>query len=565
MTPAIRNNNEPSEFADRHILTFVIEDYFQVGAFNAVIPRSHWRRFDTRLVENTRSILAMLAATKNTATFFCCGWVADNYPQLLREVVEAGHELGCQTYYPTPVSEFTPASLKTELKRSRDAFIRATGCLPNGFRVGRGWIASEQLWVLDVLAEAGFDYDSSIVEIGTQFFGQSGFSELGVHATSGDREIYEVPISSLKLAGLGLPIAGGNYFRQSPETFIRNRIKRWIDSHSSPLVAYFHVWEIDGSQPAIDAAHWLQRVRHYRNLGDMKRRLENLLQDYRFTSVSQYLDLALRQGDADTIETKFELPTDELKSQVHEKMAMTLAVPCYNEEATLPYLNKALMDFSLRFDHLYELRYLFVDDGSKDATLAKLQEYFGDRPECLIVQHPENRGIAAGILTAIENSTTELVTILDADCTFDPLQLPNLSTLMKDNIDMVAASPLHPEGEMVNVPGWRLLMSKGAAFLYRRVLRHKFFSYTSCFRIYRRSSVLPMALLDHGFCGVTEIFVRMDMNGARIVECPAVLEVRLLGQSKINTLKTIFEHLRLVARVFSARVCGGSLKSGEAQ
>ena len=547
----------------RHILTFVIEDYFQVGAFNAVIPRSHWHRFESRLIANTRTILKMLADTDNTATFFCCGWVAENYPELLREVMEAGHEIACQTYYPTPISEFSPASLSRELEHSKEAFVGATGFLPNGFRVGRGWIAPDQLWVLDCLAQAGFDYDSSIVAIGRQFSGQPEFAQLGEHHTASGSSIYEVPVSSMNIAGIGLPIAGGNYFRQPPESFIRKQVERWVNDHNAPLVAYFHVWEIDESQPAIDAAHWLQRIRHYRNLGDMKGRIETFLARYRFSSIAENLKLELKESSVGLSSHSVPTSKTEALPLMHEKMDMTIAVPCYNEEATLPYLNKALEVFSQEFSALYQLSFVFVDDGSKDRTLDKLQEYFGDRQECSIVQHPENRGIAAGILTAIENSPSELVTILDADCTFDPMQLPKMSAMLSDDVDMVAASPLHPEGEMVNVPGWRLLMSKGAAFLYRRVLRHKFSSYTSCFRIYRRSSVLPMQLLDHGFCGVTEIFVRMDMNGATIVECPAVLETRLLGQSKINTLKTITEHLRLVARVFVARLLNRPLPLSE--
>ena len=542
--------------SSKQILTFVVEDYFQVGAFNAVIPRSHWHRFDTRLEANTQTLLDLLDENGDRATFFCCGWVADNYPGLLRSIVERGHEVACQTYYPTPVKEFQPQSLAHELARTRDAIAAATGYEALGFRVGRGWLPANATWVLESLAAAGFAYDSSMTELGWVSSAQSRPAELHRRTTSAG-DIWEVPVSSVRFAGLALPISGGNYIRQIPWRISNRLIHGWVDRHEQPLVAYFHAWEIDSLQPNIDAAPWLQRIRHYRNLGDMREIIRYYLDYYRFTSIADYLNLpaqaAARSSVASSKVYSASVPRNTARTEI------TVAIPCYNEEATLPYLQKTLQQFSDTFAARYDTHFLFVDDGSRDRTWERLESYFGSRDDCSLVQHPSNRGIAAGILTAIEAADTELVTILDADCSFDPLQLPKLMALMDENIDMVAASPLHRDGEMVNVPGWRLLMSRGAALLYRWVLHHKFASYTSCFRVYRRSSVLPMRLMNEGFGGVTEILARMDLAGARIVECPAVLESRLLGQSKINTLRTVGEHLRLIARIARARIAGTAL------
>ena len=149
--------------------------------------------------------------------------------------------------------------------------------------------------------------------------------------------------------------------------------------------------------------------------------------------------------------------------------------------------------------------------------------------------------------------------MIDADCTFDPAQLPAMLALMTDGVDVVSASPAHDAGAMKNVPRWRAAMSRGAAMLYRRVLRQRLSSYTSCFRIYRRSVVAGMVLSEPGFCGVAEILGRLDLAGRQIVEFPALLETRVLGQSKIRVARTVRDHLRLLARLAACRWFGRPL------
>lgn len=539
-----------------HILTFVLEDYFQVGAFNAVIPRSHWKRFDSRLERNTATLLDLLADTGSRATFFCCGWVADNFPDLLGRISGLGHEVACQTYFPTPLREFGVRSLQDDLARTREAMVRAVGHLPLGFRAGRGWLGGREAWVLEQLARAGFAYDSSVGAFGPGSRLAPGATRLHRQATAAG-EIWEVPVSGIEVAGMALPIAGGNYVRQLPAAISRHLIRRWVADHDAPLVAYFHAWELDPQQPSIGAAGRLQRIRHYRNIGHMRETVRDLLETYRFTSIAGYLGLQPQSACAEP-QSGAIAPAVPVEPAAG-RLLITVGIPCYNEEATLPYLDKTLQQFVKVFAATYDVRFVFVDDGSRDRTWERLQVLCGARSDCKLVRHAQNRGVAAAILTAIEQAETELVAILDADCTFDPLQLPRLTRMLTADVDVVTASPLHAQGEMVNVPGWRLLMSRGAAFLYRRVLHHRFASYTSCFRVYRRSRVLPMRLLNTGFGGVTEILARLDLAGARMVECPAVLESRLLGQSKINTLKTIGEHLRLLLRIALARLRHRSL------
>ena len=126
------------------------------------------------------------------------------------------------------------------------------------------------------------------------------------------------------------------------------------------------------------------------------------------------------------------------------------------------------------------------------------------------------RSDAAAILTGVRHARTELVASIDCDCTYDPHELARMIPLMADDVDVVTASPYHPDGQVRNVPGWRLLLSKGSSFLYRRVLRQKLHTYTSCFRLYRRSAVADVELREGGFLGVAELLGRLDLRGSRV-------------------------------------------------
>jgi glycosyltransferase involved in cell wall biosynthesis len=203
---------------------------------------------------------------------------------------------------------------------------------------------------------------------------------------------------------------------------------------------------------------------------------------------------------------------------------------------------------------------MFVDDGSADGTWQALHRTFGAWPGCRVMRHEQNQGIAAAILTGIRHAETEVVCSIDADCTYDPHELANMIPLLSEEVDAVTASPYHPLGEVRNVPRWRLGLSASCSFLYRRVLRQKLATYTSCFRVYRKSAVAGLTLWENGFLGVTELLARIDLNGGQIVEYPATLEVRMLGRSKMKTVKTIAGHLKLMLRLLVRRLFDGQVQ-----
>ncbi len=249
---------------------------------------------------------------------------------------------------------------------------------------------------------------------------------------------------------------------------------------------------------------------------------------------------------------------------VTEQTPVTIVVPCFNEELILPYLANTLKSVERAIRDRYDLRFIFVDDGSADGTWSALETIFGDRPNCILERHPTNRGVAAAILTGIDRAETEIVCSIDCDCTYDPLQLENLLPLLTDDVDMVTASPYHPEGAVKNVPSWRLFLSKSLSSLYRVVLHHRLATYTSCFRVYRRSAVVELQR-PRGWLPRRGRDAGPPRSGrGKIVECPAVLEVRLLGRSKMKTLRTILGHLRLLVRLSIARMGNQINEEGQA-
>lgn len=546
----------PRAYPRPNLLTVVIEDYFQVGSFSALIPSAHWERFESRLRRGTGAVLQLLADTGNRATFFTCGWIADHHPDVLREVVDAGHEVACQGYFQHSVLDISPAAFREDLRRSRMAVEQATGRAAHGHRIGRRWLRTRDLWVLELVADAGFAYDSSICPIGREYVSMPECATLHRRITAGGA-IHEVPISSHRFAGLDVPIAGGNWFRQAPDWPLRSAARHWLRTRNSPLVAYFHTWEFDTDQPRITGADALQRIRHYRNLASMPARIGRWLADLRFTSIGDHL--ALDAAAITPVVAAAAAPPARAPLSLRTTVPMTLVIPCFNEAPTLPYLERTLRRFADGRGAALELSYVFVDDGSKDATARLLKSLFSTLPRCTLLHHPDNRGIAAALLTGFAAATTDLVAVLDADCTFDPDQLPAMLELMRDDVDVVSASPAHAAGAMKNVPPWRAALSRGAARLYRCVLHHQLTSYTSCFRLYRRRAISGMTLSDPGFCGVAEILGRLDLAGCRIAEFPAVLETRVLGQSKIRVLRTILDHLRLIARLAACRWLGRQL------
>ncbi len=534
-----------------HILTINVEDYYQVGAFSHLIPYQEWERFDDRITRNLNATLQLLAEHDAQATFFVSGWIAETHPEIFAPILDAGHEIGSQGYYQQSIREIPPPAFREDIRRSKQLLESVLGREVLGFRIGRGWIGPDDRWALDIIREEGFRYDASCCPLGRQFAARN--TRFVVDQSAPPDALIEVPISSLLLGGYALPFAGGNYLRQLPGWVTRWAIARWTEVLRRPLVAYFHIWELDQSQPAITAAGPIQTLRHYRNLDLMRARLAELLARYRFVSAREFLALDQQPITPRATPAVVSVTPSRVESDGAQAVPLTVVVPCYNEEASIPYLRRTLVAFADNARGRIKLSYVLVDDGSSDSTWETLNNNFGTWDNVELLRLPANRGIGGAILAGVDLATSDLVAVIDADCTFDPNQLLTMLPLLRSDVVAVSASPFHHDGNVMHVPGWRLALSRTAAFMYRLVMHNKLSSYTSCFRIYRRAQITGMKIDNKGFCGVTEILARLDLAGHKVVETPAVLQVRLLGRSKIRLLRVIFDHLKLIGRIFMAR------------
>jgi polysaccharide deacetylase family protein (PEP-CTERM system associated) len=538
----------------KHLLTVLVEDYFHVGAFENLIHQRNWSNFEPRYEQNTLKTLDLLDQQDTKATFFVLGWIAEQNPKLVREIVSRGHEVASRGFYHRSLKNLTDEEFREDLRRTNRVLEDAAGQKIIGYRAAEKLSYERDQWVFDVLADEGFVYDASFLP--TKKAERSKRTTHQVH-TSG-KAVWEFPYSTRDL-GLGLlPISGGNYFRQIPYTLMRHAVSNWHKNHEEPFVFYFHVWELDPEQPRISAASNYNRIRHYRKLDKMEWVLNENLELYDFTCAADLLglkdEIKIESAPANLPAL---LPEAAAGPPARRRTPVSVIIPCYNEEETLPYLSNTLRSVEKKLsDSGYKADFVFVDDCSKDATHARLTELFGAQKNVKILRHETNKGVAAGIMTGLNYATSEIVCSMDCDCTYDPHELANMLPLMTGNVDMVTASPYHKDGGVRNVPEWRLFLSKGASFLYRRALRSKLDTYTSCFRVYRRSSVVDLKLGETGFLGVAELLGRLDLTGGKIVEYPAVLEVRLFGISKMKTARTIFGHLKLLSRLIKIRWFG---------
>ncbi|MEO6526470.1 MAG: DUF3473 domain-containing protein [Gemmatimonadaceae bacterium] len=537
----------------KHLLTVSLEDYFQVGAFGSLIQRGQWYRFESRIEQSTARTLDLLDEFGISATVFVLGCVAERYPELVRWVRERGHEIASKGYQHRNIREMSRSELAEDLVRAREAIEQASGQRVVGCRVS-DWLSPSDAWALEVMAEQGYLYDSSMRPMLRSHAHDPVTRRPHLH-TVGDRSLWEFPISSVSLLGCDLPVAGGNWFRQLPHALVRRGLARSQRDDSSPLVVYFQSWELDPEQPRIDGASMWTRLRHYRNLDRMPAILSHYFSRYAFTGISEWLGAPVldvftaRAAGPLRVVADARAPALLPAARSLPRLAVSVVIPCYNEERALPYLANTLRRLDESLGGAYDLRYFFVDDGSTDGTPAVLRALFRNWANVIVLRHGENRGVAAAIHTGLLASATEIVCTLGCDCTYDPHELARMIPRLRAGVDLVVASPYHPDGSMRNVSALRLLLSRSLRRMYRSALSHQLFTYNSVFRVYRRSRALTVSTRRTGAVGVTELLARLDLGGASIVEHPVTREARIFGRPKSRLLRTAAGHLGLLAEL----------------
>jgi dolichol-phosphate mannosyltransferase len=225
-------------------------------------------------------------------------------------------------------------------------------------------------------------------------------------------------------------------------------------------------------------------------------------------------------------------------------MDVSIVIPCYNEADNIDGLEHDLWPVVERLRRDRSVEVVFVDDGSSDGTGDLLERRFGADPAVRVVRHGRNRGLGAAVRTGFAHATGDVVVTTDSDGTYRFATIPDLLGLLEPGVDVVTASCYHPRGSVENVPGYRVLLSKGASFLYRVLLDWRIHTYTCLFRAYRRNVVEAASFESDGFLSQTEILARAILSGHRVRELPATLRVRRYGQSKARVVQITMSHLR---------------------
>ena len=272
----------------RNALTVDVEDYFHVSAFSECIDQKDWDSYPLRVEKNTRRLLDLFDLHSVKATFFVLGWVAERTPGLVMEIAARGHEVACHGYSHQLVYNQSPGIFREETIRSKTLLEDIIQAPVTGYRAASYSITGRSLWALDIIADAGFEYDSSIFPVRHDRY---GIPDASVYPhrmkTPNGNLLVEFPLSTARIFGFRLPVAGGGYFRLYPYAITKAGLNQ-INRRQKPFIFYLHPWEIDTEQPKISAG-WKSRFRHYNNLDKCEHRLERLMSDFKFGTAAGVL------------------------------------------------------------------------------------------------------------------------------------------------------------------------------------------------------------------------------------------------------------------------------------
>jgi polysaccharide deacetylase family protein (PEP-CTERM system associated) len=272
-----------------NVLTVDVEDYFHVSAMEPLAPRDRWSSFESRVVNSTQRVLDLMAEAHVTGTFFILGWVADQYPSLVRRIVAGGHEIASHSYWHRLVYRMTPQQFRDDLRRAKTAIEAAAGVAVYGFRAPSFSITEDSLWAFDVLVDEGYRYDASVFPIRHDRYGIPSAPREAHRVTRAGGSLLEIPATAGRIGSMALPIGGG-YFRLMPYA-----LTRWAIGHlnraGQPAMFYTHPWEFDPDQPRLPASP-VVRLRHYNHLAQTAPRFQRMLAQFQFGPISSVFNTA---------------------------------------------------------------------------------------------------------------------------------------------------------------------------------------------------------------------------------------------------------------------------------
>ena len=268
-----------------NMLTVDVEDWFHICGIETIISQSDWSRLESRVVSNTMKILTILERKKTRATFFVLGCIAERHPHLIKEIHMRGHEIATHGYGHQRVYTMTPEAFRKDLRKSVSIIYQLTGCKITGYRAPEWSIRDDSLWALDILKQEGFLYDSSMAPL--PIIGNPHYARTPHMLNLDEGRLWEVPPLVVSTPLVNLPLGGGWGLRTFPYSLIRSSIRK-LNNQDHPALIYLHPREFDTKNPRIQLPLVKQFVLNAA-VERTERRLGRLLDDFRFTTVSDML------------------------------------------------------------------------------------------------------------------------------------------------------------------------------------------------------------------------------------------------------------------------------------
>ena len=295
----------------KNVLSFDLEDYYHVNAFESV-NRGNWEGYASRVVQSTQRVLALLDEAGCKATFFTLGWVAENYPELIREIAGRGHEVACHSDKHRRIFEMTAAEFRDDTRVAKDRLEQIIGSKIIGYRAPSFSITKDSLWAFEILIEMGFRYDSSIFPVDHPNYGMPRGPRTPFRVPTARGTIVEFPMPTLELGGARSPFGGGAYLRLLPYWYTRWGIRFLNEREGQPACVYVHPWEIDTGQPRMKGSV-TARMRHYLGLRGLETKLRGLLRDFNFQTMGALIGEMEQESSSATGNGLPEIPLDQLE------------------------------------------------------------------------------------------------------------------------------------------------------------------------------------------------------------------------------------------------------------
>lgn len=270
-----------------NMMSVDVEDYFQVSAFEKRISRDDWDRLPCRVAQNTHHVLDLFSEFDVKSTFFVLGWVAERYPEIVRRIVDEGHELASHGYDHRRVTDLSPEEFRKDIIKSSAILEQIGGVKLKGYRAPSYSIVESNLWAHEILSECGFVYSSSVYPIKHDHYGIPDAPRFKYRTTSPD--LIEFPISTVRRFGRNFPAGGGGFFRLYPYAISKLAINTLHRKDGKASIFYFHPWELDSDQPKISGIPLKTRFRHYLNLDKTEDKLKHLLRDFEWNTMASNL------------------------------------------------------------------------------------------------------------------------------------------------------------------------------------------------------------------------------------------------------------------------------------